>query len=228
VRTGDFGVFWHSRFIPKKTEALSAAVVRATFAFSLLISTVAYPEGFPEPKVSGSPHSPSGWTRQARDAVSQEATTSTDFTTGTAVLLKEGTPVKLKLLHTLNSKTAVPDDPLNFAVAEDVVVDGRILVKAGAPAIGRVRHVKPARTLGRGAELGMDIQYLRVGRTRVPLRGSPARKGKNKTGDTVALGVIFGLGGLVKHGSEIEVKEGSFFTAYVDQDTIVPTTSGSS
>jgi hypothetical protein len=27
---------------------------------------------------------------------------------------------------------------------------------------------------------------------------------------------------LIKHGSEIEVKEGSIFTAYVDQDTDLP------
>ena len=35
------------------------------------------------------------------------------------VLLREDTPVKLKLLHRLNSKTVVVDDPPNFAVAED-------------------------------------------------------------------------------------------------------------
>jgi hypothetical protein len=130
--------------------------------------------------------------------------------------------VKLKLLHSLNSKTVVKDDPLNFAVAEDVVVNDKIVVTVGAVAIGRVRQAKPARMLGRGGQLALEMQYLKVGRVRVPLRGSQARTGDNKKGETVALTVLFGLSGLVKHGSEIEVKEGSIFTAYVDQDTQLP------
>lgn len=96
----------------------------------------------------------------------------------------------------------MPEDPLNLSVAEDVIADGKTLVEAGAPAIGRVQHARPARTLGRGAELGLEIQYLKSGQIRVPLRGSQTRQGKGKKGDTVALTVLFGLSGLVKHGSE--------------------------
>jgi hypothetical protein len=137
------------------------------------------------------------------------------------LLLSEGTPVKLKLLHSLNSKTVVEDDPLNFAVAEDVIIKDVIVAKAGSVAIGRVRQANGARTFGRGGQLVLEMQYLKVGRIRVPLRGSQARTGENKKGETAALVALFGLSGLVKHGSEIEVKEGSTFTAYVDQDTQV-------
>lgn len=139
-----------------------------------------------------------------------------------SLLLPDATPVKLKLLHSLNSKTVVVDDPLNFAVAEDVIVNDKIVAKAGAVAIGRVRQAKPARMLGRGGQLALEMQYVKVGRVRVPLRGSLARTGDNKKGETVALVALFGLSGLIKHGSEIEVNEGSVFTAYVDQDTELP------
>jgi hypothetical protein len=126
------------------------------------------------------------------------------------------------LLHALNSKTLVTDDPLNFALAEDVMVKGKVVAKAGAVAIGRVRQAQAARTLGRGAQMSLEMQYLKVGRVRVPLRGSQAQSGADKKADTVALVVLFGLSGLIKHGSEIEVKEGSIFTANVDQDTELP------
>jgi hypothetical protein len=148
------------------------------------------------------------------------ASTGTSTAT-TSMVLREGTVVKLKLLHALNTKTVVLDDPLNFSVAEDVVVDGKSVVKAGSPAIGRVRQAKRASTMGRGAELGLEMQYMKAGRIRVPLRGSAVRQGEDKTGETVALTVIFGLSGLMKHGSEIAVKEGSLFTAYVNHDTNV-------
>jgi hypothetical protein len=157
-----------------------------------------------------------------RAAQPPQASPADDSAAPPSVLLPEGTAVKLKLLHSLNSKTVVADDPLNFSLAEDVLVDGKIAVKAGAVAIGRVREAKSARTLGRGAELALDMQYLRVGQLRVPLRGSQTRKGKAKTADTIALVVAFGLSGLFKHGSEIEVKEGSILTAYVDEDTPLP------
>jgi hypothetical protein len=144
------------------------------------------------------------------------------------VILREGTPVKLKLLHPLNSKTLVADDPLNFSLAEDVVVDGKPAVRAGAVAIGRVRTAQPARTRGRGAEMSLEAQYLRAGRTRVPLRGTQLREGADKKGETATLVVLFGLSALIKHGAEIEVKEGSIFIVYVDKDTWLAHESGAS
>jgi hypothetical protein len=134
-------------------------------------------------------------------------------------VLPEGTPIKLKLQHALHSKTVVVDDPLNFLVAEDVIVDGRPLIAAGAVAIGRIQQAKGARTLGRGAQLTLEMQYVKVGRVRVPLRGSQTKAGENKADETIALVALFGISALVKHGSEIDVKEGSLFMAYVDHDT---------
>ncbi len=61
-------------------------------------------------------------------------------------VLPEGTPVKLQLQHSLHSKTVVVDDPLNFLVAEDVIVDGKQLIGTGAVAIGRVQQAMGART----------------------------------------------------------------------------------
>lgn len=137
-------------------------------------------------------------------------------------VLPEATPVKLKLLHPLHSKTATEGDPVNFTVAEDVLLNGRPLVKTGAVAIGLVGQAKPARTFGRGGQLSLAMQYVRAGQVRVPLRGTETRAGKGKTGEMVSLAILFGVTGLLKHGSEIEVKEGSLVTAYVDQDTTLP------
>lgn len=160
---------------------------------------------------------------QAAAAKAPEVSSASSLEAPSArLLLPEATPVKLKLLHSLNTKTVVEDDPLNFALAEDLVVNDRVLAKAGAVAIGRVRSASSARTMGRGARLELEMQYLKVGRVRVPLRGSQVREGDNKKGATVGLTVLFGVSGLIKHGSEIEVKEGSVFTAYVDQDTQLP------
>jgi hypothetical protein len=189
-------------------------------AYSLLALAL-YSYGGQQPRNPPQPVSPPNPQAHAEAVLPSPPESNAKLATGT-VVLREGTPVKLKLLHTLNSKTVVVDDPLNFAVAEDVVVDGSVFIKAGAPATGRVWRAKPARTLGRGAELRLHLDHARAGTVRVPLRGSLAKEGKDKTGETVALVVVFGLSGFVKHGAEIEVKEGSRFDAFVDEDTPVP------
>jgi len=208
------------------TWASSSNQVRAKssciFALSFALVWSALPAGaqeLPNSTQKPPPQAAAGQMPQISPATASLETTST---TPSNLLLPEATPVKLKLLHSLNSKTVVKEDPLNFAVAEDVVVNDKVVIKVGAVAIGRVRQAKPARMLGRGGQLALEMQYLKVGRLRVPLRGSQARTGDNKKGETVALTALFGLSGLVKHGSEIEVKEGSIFTAYVDQDTQLP------
>jgi len=151
----------------------------------------------------------------------QAPTPPSDTRTQTAVL-RDGTPVKLKLLQRLYSKTIVAGDPVNFAVAEDVIVDGFVVIPAGSAAIGRVRNAKPARTLGRGAQLGLEMQYAKAGTARVPLRGTATKSGAGKQAETVAIVVMVGISGLIKHGSEIELPEGTLFDVYVDKDIQLP------
>jgi hypothetical protein len=57
---------------------------------------------------------------------------------------------------------------------------------------------------------------------RVRLRGTKGREGEGKTGTAVALTVLFGPIGLLKHGKEVKVQEGAPLAAYVDQDINLP------
>jgi len=54
------------------------------------------------------------------------------------------------------------------------------------------------------------------------LRGTKGKEGEGKVGATVALTVLFGPIGLIKHGKNVEVKEGTPLRAFVDQDFAVP------
>jgi len=175
-----------------------------------------------EQQTSTPPSTPSYSTNQGRRASEGPSSPKDAATDSLSPVLPEGTAVKLKLLQPLNSKIVVVDDPLNFSVAEDVVVDSKALVKAGTVAIGRVRQARRAGMAGRGAQLTIEMQYLKVGRIRVPLRGSQDRTGEDKKGEVAVWVALFGLSGLVKHGSEVDVKEGTVFIAYVDQATALP------
>jgi hypothetical protein len=61
-----------------------------------------------------------------------------------------------------------------------------------------------------------------VGDERVKLRGSKGKEGEGKEGTAVALTVLFGPLGLIKHGKNVDVKEGTTLAAFVDQDYTIP------
>jgi hypothetical protein len=71
-----------------------------------------------------------------------------------------------------------------------------IVARAGAVAVGTISHA-----------------------SRPGIRGSKGNQGKGREGTTVVLTVLFGRVGLVKHGRNAELSQGTSLTAYVDRDT---------
>jgi hypothetical protein len=141
---------------------------------------------------------------------------------GAPLALTEGTDVKLKFAQDLTSKTANDDDPVNMVLDEDLKVGDVVVCKAGAKALATVTHAKKAGMMGKGGELNIRLEYLVVGDKRMRLRGTKGKEGEGKVGTAVALTVLFGPIGLIKHGKNVEVKQGTALTAYVDQDFTVP------
>jgi hypothetical protein len=134
------------------------------------------------------------------------------------LILKEGEEVKLKFVDDLSSKTAEDGDSVNLVLDEPLKVGDVVVVKAGAKAVGTVTNSKKAGMLGRAGELNIRLEHLKAGDDRVRLRGSKGKEGEGKEGTAVALTVLFGPIGLIKHGKNVEVKAGTPLTAYVDQD----------
>ena len=137
-------------------------------------------------------------------------------------LLKEGTEVNLKFSEALSSKTAAEDDRVNFELVDDLKVGDVIVAKAGTKAVGSVTHVKKSGMMGKGGELNVRLEYLKVGDTRVRLRANKGKEGEDKVGATVALTILFGPLGLLKHGKNVEVKAGAPLKSFVDEDIQLP------
>jgi hypothetical protein len=135
------------------------------------------------------------------------------------LVLKEGTDVKLKFTDSLSSKTAAEGDPVNLTLDEDLKVGDVVVVKAGAKAVGTISNAKKAGMMGKAGELNMRLEHLTAGDQRIRIRGSKGKEGEGKEGTTVALTVLFGPIGLIKHGKNVEIKAGTPLAAYVDQDT---------
>jgi hypothetical protein len=133
-------------------------------------------------------------------------------------LLREGTHVELKFESELSSKTAHIGDTVEFQLDDDLKVGDSIVVPKGSHAVATVNDAKKSGMMGRPGELSVQIQYLLVGSNHVRIRGTQGREGDSKTGAAVALTVIFGPVGLIKHGKNVVIPAGTPLTAFVDQD----------
>lgn len=137
-------------------------------------------------------------------------------------LLREGTEVTLKFAKEISSKTANDGDSVEFILADDVKVGDDVVVKKDCHATATVSNAKKAGMMGKPGELNVQLQYLDAGSSHIRLRGTKGREGESKTGTAVALTVIFGPIGLIKHGKNVDIPEGTPLTAYIDQDVWLP------
>jgi hypothetical protein len=152
-------------------------------------------------------------------------TPQTAATTG-KYTLKEGTDVRLKFADDISSKTAALDDPVTLILDEDLRVGDVVVARAGAKAVATVSNVKKAGMMGKAGELNIRLESMKVGSYKVRLRGTKGREGDSKVGTAVVLTVLFGPIGLIKHGKNVEVKQGTPLGAYVADDVDLPPVDG--
>ena len=143
-----------------------------------------------------------------------------------------GTPLKLRLTHTISSTHAHRGDRLDFEVVKDVTVDGLTIIRAGTLAQGSVAKVSGRRLLGLGGQVVVNVDSVElVTGERVKLIGRREFKGGSHT-ELMAEGML--LAGLIflpaapalvmTHGHECTVLKGSEVTASIDGDLRVPST----
>ena len=138
-------------------------------------------------------------------------------------MLRDGTDVNLKFAQDLSSKTSSEGDPVTLTLVDDVKVGDVVVAKAGSKAIGEVTKAEKSGMMGKAGELNIRLDYLKAGDTKVKLRGTKGKEGESGTTGAVVLTVLFGPIGLIKHGKNVEIKQGQALHAFVGDDiALVP------
>jgi hypothetical protein len=129
--------------------------------------------------------------------------------------------MRVRFNDELSSGRNSAGDFFSITLDEDVTLPDGTVLKRGYRGKGEVTQAKHKGMMGQAGEMNVRLDYLKVGDTRVHLRANRGGEGDGAMGATVALTVLFGPLGLLKHGHDIEIHRGQTLTAYVDQDCTV-------
>lgn len=134
------------------------------------------------------------------------------------VVLPDGTEFSVLTTEEITSKTATEGDQLTFKVAEDVVINGHVVIAKDTLVKGEVSAAKKSGFFGRGGNLGIRIlSATTVDNQKTKLRSAKGKAGDDKTGTTVALVVLFGPLGFLKKGKNAIIKVGTPIKVYTDE-----------
>ncbi len=126
------------------------------------------------------------------------------------ILVRNQTPVHLKLGRELSSATAHVGEEVNFEVAQDVVVGGLTIISKGAPAVGAVTEAEPKKRMGKAGKLNVSVaSVLLANNEKIALRSFGADQPSDQKG---------GLGISLVHGKDVTMTKDTEITAYVDGD----------
>jgi hypothetical protein len=167
----------------------------------------------------------------AGPAATQPPVASAPTVSASGVLvLPDSTPVKLALSTALSSASATQGQVVEFRVAEDVVVNGAVLIRKDTLALGKVTFAQGKKHMGRAGSLDIEADKTHaIDGTKVELHAQEGTKGKSKAGAMSAgmlitatgVGAPIGALWLLKHGKDATIPAGSILTAYTDDSVQV-------
>jgi hypothetical protein len=145
------------------------------------------------------------------------------------LIIPGGTPVHVRLTHTVSSLHARVGDSLNFLVEKDVTVGGHTVIGAGSVAHGSILGVRGKRILGIGGKIvyGLDSVALVTGET-VGLNARRVVKGQSHAWRMIAGAAVTALFFLpaapvflLTRGGNSTVLKGTEVTAQIDCDASI-------
>ncbi len=244
LSASDDGVFtvydWGSRRLALEVEKKAGVEKRIALPEKLLLVRQTQGKTIREKELKASPHGIYliDWKgASVRPFQPSSRTLGSYQTTGQKRLLGEGELIPLRLMETVNSKFAHIGDKVSFETTEDVWIDHVLVIPAGAPATGEIRHLKEKRGLSNGV-IVCEVGYVQaIDGRKVPLNSMISRVAHRRSlsnledlreGDdsTTAMDLLSGVTATLffpfypfLQGRHAILEEGTLFEAYVARDT---------
>jgi len=137
---------------------------------------------------------------------------------GVEVRVPDATTVLLRARHFLFNTDAKPNQTVRFETADNLTVDGSLVIPKGLLAVASIDESNDVKELGRGAKGQLVFKYLAIpDGTRLRLRGAVDLRGKTiNKGALIGATVLFGAGAASITGQGFAIPAGALFSAEFD------------
>lgn len=138
-------------------------------------------------------------------------------------VLRAGTLVVLETTNVLSSKDAQMGQSVGLRVKYDVMINGRAVIKAGAPGSAQVTAAEHRKGMGKEGSLAIKPSVVQaVDGQMVPLTGAGSGSaGTDTKGATIGLAVVVSPLFLLKKGKDATIPAGYEMQANVASETVV-------
>ena len=134
------------------------------------------------------------------------------------IVVTEGTPINVITAKEVTTREAKPNDPVDFTVAEDLVINGQVIVRKGTPATGSVINAEKGGYLGKSGKLAIQVESTTTSDgQRLKLRAAKGGEGDDKTTSTMVLSMI-SPAFLFRKGRDAKIAPGTAVTVYVAEE----------
>jgi hypothetical protein len=135
-----------------------------------------------------------------------------------ANVLPQGTNIRLRQLSEISSQHARVGDHFDLEVAEDVMLNGVIVIPRGSPASGEVTRVRHKGMWGRSGRLETRLLSVRANGATIPITGTLSERGETGTAGVVASILVVPVAGFFVTGTSAVLPVGTGYAARTDAD----------
>lgn len=134
-----------------------------------------------------------------------------------SVFIPDGTEIIVSTIEKISSKDYATGALVNLKVDSDLVINGKVVVKAGTIARATITESKKSGFLGKSGRLNVAIDSTTsVDGQKINLRGSVSGNGNGQVGTTVAVSLLVSPLGLLIKGGNAKIMPGTPIKAYVN------------
>ena len=138
-------------------------------------------------------------------------------------VLPAGAVVELALTKEVGSKLSKRGDRFGIRLAQDLKLDGVVVLPAGIEGEGEVVHAAPGKMGGGPGELLLAARFLDHGGQRVPLKAlKMGSAGKDNADNALIVSMIAGPFALFVQGGEVVIPAGTLANAKLAADLPAP------
>ena len=139
-------------------------------------------------------------------------------------VLRAGAPVPVVLSQflTTKGKGLKVGQRVQLEVAQDVLLNGRVVIPARSPVEGVLTHVRNKGMWGKSGAIQLQIKSVNINGTTIRLKGDMDSRGETGTAGVVGALVILPVAGFFVTGTSAEMPLNMPGRAFLDQDIALP------